>query len=149
MADRKKPTPGKVISGTHGYLWFDGEICYEVTSFEGKISVDGEDIRFSGDMWTDRKMMGLSGEYSVTIKKVFSRSKSYADKFKRGLDPRLTLIGQLKDPDNGGTETVTLYNCWLNELPLIEFENGSIVEDEYSGGFTDYDYGSHIADPCK
>lgn len=149
MSDRTKPAPGKVISGTHGYFWWNGDICYEVTSFEAKVTVNGEDITFSGDMWTDRKMMGLAGEFTVKLKKVYSRAKEYADELKAGRDPRLTLIGQLADPDNGGTETVTLTNCWLDEIPLMNFENGSIVEEEYSGGFTGYSYSSTIADPCK
>ena len=149
MADRIKTAPGKVISGTHGYFWWNGDICYEVTSFEASVSVNGETITFAGDMWEDRKIMGLSGTFTVTLKKVYSRAKEYADQLNAGLDPRLTLIGQLADPDNGGTETVSLMNCWLDEVPLMNFENGSIVEEEYSGGFTGYKYSSTIADPCR
>lgn len=35
--ERIKPSPGKVISGTHGYFWWNNDICYEVTSFEAKL----------------------------------------------------------------------------------------------------------------
>ena len=35
--ERIKPSPGKVISGTHGYFWWNNDICYEVTSFEAKM----------------------------------------------------------------------------------------------------------------
>ena len=149
MADRIKPAPGKVISGTHGYFWWNGDICYEVTSFEASVSVNGETITFAGDMWEDRKIMGLSGTFTVTLKKVYSRAKEYADQLNAGLDPTLTLVGQLADPDNGGVETVSLMNCWLDEVPLMNFENGSIVEEEYSGGFTGYQYSSTITDPCR
>lgn len=148
MSERIKPTPGKVISGTHGYFWWNGSICYEVTSFEAKVKINGETINFSGDMWEDRKIMGLSGTFTVKLKKVYSRAKSYADDLKSGKDPRLTFMGSLADPDNGGTETVTLTNCWLDEIPLMTFENGKIVEEEYSGGFTGYSYSSTISDPC-
>ena len=42
--ERIKPSPGKVISGTHGYFWWNNDICYEVTSFEAKIKANGETI---------------------------------------------------------------------------------------------------------
>ena len=35
--ERKLPAVGKVISGTHGYFWWNNSICYEITSFEAKI----------------------------------------------------------------------------------------------------------------
>lgn len=34
--ERKLPAVGKVISGTHGYFWWNNSICYEITSFEAK-----------------------------------------------------------------------------------------------------------------
>ena len=129
MAERTKPTPGKVISGTHGYFWWNGAICYEVTSFEAKIKVNGETITFAGDMWEDRKVMGLSGSYTVKLKKVYSRAKEYADALKAGKDPRLTFIGSLDDPDNGGTETVTFENYRLCRLKTASLSKKSIAAD--------------------
>lgn len=149
MATRRKPKGTEVISGTHGYFYWNNTICYEVTSFEAKISVDGEELRFAGDMWPDRKVMGLTGEFSVTLKKVFSRAKNIADELNKGIDPRFTFVGKLSDPDTVGTEQITLTNCWLDEIPLMNFENGSIVEEEYTGGFTGYHYDSAMADPCE
>lgn len=146
--DRKKPPVGKVMSGTHGYLWWNGSICYEITSFEAKITANRETINFAGDMWDDSKLMGIAGEWSATIKKVYSRGKEVAEKLAQGIDMRLTLIGKLEDPDNGGTERIQLDSCWLDELTLMKFENGSIIEDEFSGGFTGFKYLDTIADPC-
>ena len=37
--ERKLPAVGKVISGTHGYFWWNNSICYEITSFEDRKSV--------------------------------------------------------------------------------------------------------------
>ena len=146
--DRKKPPVGKVMSGTHGYLWWNGSICYEITSFEAKITANRETINFAGDMWDDSKLMGIAGEWSAAIKKVYSRGKEVAEKLAQGIDMRLTLIGKLEDPDNGGTERIQLDSCWLDELTLMKFENGSIIEDEFSGGFTGFKYLDTIADPC-
>ena len=148
MPERKKPGVGKVISGTHGYLWWNGQICYEVSSFELKLSANRETINFSGDMMDDSKLMSISGTWSATIKKVYSRAKPFAEKLCKGIDERLTLIGKLEDPDNGGTERVQATSCWIDELTVMSFENGSLTEDEFSGGFTGIEYLDEITDPC-
>ena len=148
MSTRGKPAVGKVISGTHGYFWWNGSIVYEITSFEAKIKTNGETINFSGDMWADRKLMGVEGTWSAKIKKVYSRAKDLAADLADGKDTRLTLIGKLADPDNGGIERIQLNSCWLDELTLMSFENGKNTEDQISGGFTSYSYLESIADPC-
>ena len=73
--ERIKSSPGKVISGTHGYFWWNNDICYEVTSFEAKIKANGETIQFSGDMWENRKLMSVSGTWSAKVKKIYSRGQ--------------------------------------------------------------------------
>ena len=59
--ERKLPAVGKVISGTHGYFWWNNSICYEITSFEAKIKTNRETINFSGQMWDDSNRKVLSG----------------------------------------------------------------------------------------
>lgn len=149
MADRSMPRAGQVISGTFGYLWFDGDIAYEVSSFESTIGTDREDLTFAGQMTKDSKLMGVSGTWNATIKKIYSRSKAISESLMKGIDPRSTIIGKLADPDNGGTERIQLSNCWFDEATLMKFEGGSICEDELSGGFTGLKYLDEIKDPCK
>ena len=87
----------------------------------------------------DSKLMGVDYEFSYTVRKVYSRGKAIADGHKKGQDTRHTLVARLEDPDNGGYATIQLDNCWYNDVSLMNFENGKIVEEEFSGGFTDHD----------
>ena len=135
-----KPTAPRVMSGTHGKVWWNGELVYEVSSASATIKPDREDVTFSGDMWKDSKLMALGGEWNIKIKKVFSRAKALAEAFKKGEDPRAELIFKLDDPDAFGAESVALHNCWFNDIPLYNAENGKTSEEEYSGGFTNFDY---------
>ncbi len=128
------------ISGTHGYLWWDGELIAEITSFEATLKPDTEKVTFAGDMWEDRKLMGLSGEYKIKIKKVYSRAAKIAEAFKKGEDPRAEFTSKLDDPDALGHERISLHNCWFDDLTLQTFESKKITEEEYSGGFTGFDY---------
>ena len=119
MAESVKPRGNQLCSGTFGKLWIDGSLA--------------------GDTTNDSKLMGVDYEFSYTVRKVYSRGKEIADGHKKGKDTRHTLVARLEDPDNGGYETIQLDNCWYNDVSLMNFETGKIVEEEFSGGFTDYD----------
>lgn len=136
----KTLTAPRIISGTFGKLYWDGELIYEVTSFEAKLKLERESIRFAGTMSDDSKLVGISGTYSIKLKKAFSRAAELAKQIKKGIDPRLTFIGVLDDPDTYGAERVALYNCYLDELTLMAFEGKKLVEDDFSGGFSDFEY---------
>jgi hypothetical protein len=137
----QKPTAPRVISGTHGFLYWDGELIFEVSSFEAKIKPNRETVTFAGDMVSDSKLMGVEGEFTFKLKKVFSRGQiKLAKEFKAGRDPRSQLIGKLADPDAYGSERLVLDNCWFNDVTLMAFESGKMAEDEFGGGFTDWDF---------
>lgn len=136
----RKPTAPRVMSGTHGYVYWNGDIVFEASKAESSIKTDREDITFSGDMWKDSKLMSLGGEFSLTVRKVYSRAKELAEAFSQGKDPRSELVYKLDDPDAFGAERIALHNCWFNDLTLLSFENGKIAEDEFSGGFTSFNY---------
>lgn len=142
----ERPTAKNVISGTHGHLWINDDICYEVSSFEAKLKMNGEDVFFAGEMMKDRKLQTLEGTWSVKVKKVYSRSKDISTEVMAGRDPRLELTGKLADPDSFGTEMIKISNCWLDEVTIQQFEHGKIAEDELSGGWTGLQYLDHIAE---
>lgn len=132
--------PGyRQINGTFGKVWWDGELIFEVDSFEAKITVEREDIQMAGDNEMESKMKSLKGEGNMTVKKVFSRGmKKLLDAWKSGQDVRSQLVSSLKDPDTSGkqSERVTIDNVWFNELTLAQFEVGQVLTREFPFGFT-------------
>lgn len=87
----------------------------------------------------DSKMTGLTGEWSMKVKKVFSRgAQLLSEKIKKGIDVRIQIISKIDDPDAYGSERLVIENAWFNELTLQKFENAKMIDEEYSGGFTDY-----------
>ena len=50
----------------------DGEPVYETDSYEAKIKIEREDVDFVMQRAKDSKMTGLTGEWSMKVKKVFS-----------------------------------------------------------------------------
>ena len=54
---------------------------------------------------------------------------------------RVQIISKLADPDavNGQQERYSTDNCWFNDLPIVGYEMGAIIEQEFTGGFTPSD----------
>ena len=62
----------------------------------------------------------------------------YLEEWKEGHDPRATIVGLLADPDmiDSKKERVSIGNVWFNEILLMNFEKGKVVEKEYPFAFT-------------
>lgn len=134
-----KPNAPRVMCGKWGMVYLDGEPVYETDSYEAKITIEREDVDFIGQMAKDSKMTGITGEWSLKIKKVFSRgAQLLAEKVKKGQDVRVQIISKIDDPDAYGSERLVIENAWFNGLTLQKFENSKMIDEEYSGGFTDF-----------
>ena len=127
-------------NGSHGRVWWDGEMLFEIAKFEAKVTADREDVLIGNSK--DSKITSLTGEGSFTIKSVINRNiNRYLEEWKNGHDPRATLVGLIDDPDavEGQKERSIIDNVWFNELMLMAFEKGQVVEKEFTFGFTPED----------
>ena len=129
----------RTLSGTYGEVWVDGEKIWEFSKIEAKVTANREDVQL--DLDVDSKITGLKGEFTLTLKKVYSRYNAVFESWKKGVDQRSQIITKLADPDSAGgqQERYSIDNCWFNELPLVNMEKGGIIEEEVSGGFTPTD----------
>ena len=127
-------------NGSHGRVWWDGELLFEIAKFEAKVTADREDVLVGNSK--DSKITSLTGSGSFTIKSVINRNiNRYLEEWKNGHDPRATLVGLIDDPDavEGQKERSIIDNVWFNELVLLAFEKGQVVEKEFTFGFTPQD----------
>lgn len=129
----------KTLSGSWAEVWFDGVKCFELSKIELKVTANREDVQIGLDV--DSKMTGLKGEGSYTVKKVYTRSKAILDNLSKGKDVRSQIIAKLADPDavGGQLERWSADNVWYNEIPVVNWEKGGIIEEEVSFGFTPTD----------
>ena len=127
-------------NGSYGKVWWNGELIFEIEKFECKVTANREDV--TCDISLDSKTVSLKGEGSLTIKNVINRNLSdMLEDWKNGHDPRAQLVGLIDDPDavDGQKERVVIDNVWFNELQLMTFEKGKVVEKELPFGFTPQD----------
>lgn len=129
----------KTLSGTWGEVWIDGVKIFELSKIELKVTANREDVQIGLDV--DSKMTGLKGEGSYAVKKVYTRAKDILDHYTKGKDVRTQIIAKLGDPDAVGEqqERWSVDNVWYNEIPVINWEKGGIIEEEISIGFTPTD----------
>lgn len=134
-----KAKGNQTLSGTWGEVWVDGDKIWELSKIEQKVTINREDVQIGIDV--DSKATGLKGEFSLTVKKVYTRFYKVLEDMKKGKDTRFQIISKLADPDavGGQQERYSTDNCWFNDLPLIGWEKGGLIEEEFSGGFTPSD----------
>ena len=129
----------RTLTGTWGEIWVDGVLIAELSKIEVKVSANREDVQLDIDV--DSKMTGIKGEFTLTIKKAYTRYNQVLESWKKGVDLRSQIITKRADPDatNGQQERYSIDNCWYNDLPLVTYEKGGLIEEEATGGFTPSD----------
>lgn len=130
----------RVMCGTWGEVWLDGDYVSECYGLQAKVSFNKTDINICRQMATDKKTTNISCTGSLKLHKVNSRmALVIGNKIKSGQDPRFTIISKLDDPDAYGAERVVLRNVSFDDLTLADWEvakNGTI---EAPFTFTDYE----------
>ena len=134
-------TANRVISGTWGEIWLDGELAAEVYKCQAKASFTKDDIRICGQMAVDSKITGIKHTGSLGMHKVNTRMAGLIGRqIRQGHDPRFTVISKLDDPDSFGAERVVLKNVSFDDLTLAVWEAGTAGKIEAPFTFTDYEF---------
>lgn len=131
----------RVMNGTHGELWLDGEWVAEIKAFQAKVAATKEDVPRCGSMMTDKKVTSLAGTGSLTMHKVYSRmGQKLSEALKSGRDVRCTIVGSLNDPDAYGAERVALYNCSFDDLTLADWQAATLGSTTAPFTFSNFEY---------
>lgn len=131
----------RVISGSWGQVWLDGELVGECYGLQAKISFNKEDISICGRMATDKKVTSIDCTGSLKLHKVSSRmALAIGDYVRNGQDVRFTIVSKLRDPDAYGAERVAVKNVSFDDLTLADFEAKNVGKVECPFTFTDYEF---------
>lgn len=129
----KAYTANQVINGTFGEVWVDDDYLAEVVSGQAKVSLTYEDVKRARCLMVAKKLIKAEGKGSIKLNHVRSNIvKKTSDTIKNGKTPSYKIIMKLEDPDALGAERIALYGCKLDELTLMDWENGKITEETLS-----------------
>lgn len=131
----------RVISGTWGQVWMDGDLVAECYGFQAKRKFNKEKIQLCGVMAVDTKLVSTEGTGSIKMHKVYSRmAAKVGQAVAAGKDPRFTIITKLRDPDAYGAERVAVKNVSFDDETLADWESGKPGAVECPFTFTDSEY---------
>ncbi|MDR1062195.1 MAG: phage tail tube protein [Clostridiales bacterium] len=131
----------RVMSGTFGELWLDGEYMAEVLAFEASIEIETEEVPQAGLYTTDQKYMGHKGSGTMRLHKMSSRvAKKVSDSLKKGILPRMQMLSSLNDPAAWGAERVLVKDARINKISLANWELKKKGEEEFPFTFTDWEF---------
>lgn len=130
----------RVVSGTWGQVWVDGDLWLEISAGTAKVSYQKSDVNICGQMAVDSKVTNVKGTGSISVNKVYTRNAGRADSVLSGKDERATIVMALDDPDAFGAERVALYNVSFDDCTLMDFAAGNICKATYPFTFTRWDW---------
>lgn len=130
----------RVMSGTFGTAWLDGEELAECYGLQAKLSYNKEVVPQCGTMFQDHKVKSVEGRGSIRLHKVSSRMVALlGEKIKKGQEVRCTIISKLADPDAWGAERVVLKNVSFDDLTLADWEADTFGKTEHPFTFSDFE----------
>ena len=131
----------RVISGTWGEVWLNGEHVGECFGLQAKLSFNKEDVSICRQMAVDSKIISTKGTGSLKLHKVNSRMAiTIGGKIRNGEDVRFTIVSKLADPDSYGAERVSISNVSLDDLTIADWTAAQKGTVESPFTFTDYKY---------
>ena len=119
-------TAKRVLTGTWGEVWLDGEKIAECTACQLRVSKNKETINLCGQFMTDTKATSASGTGSLTLYKVDSGFAQKQSGLQDGEDRRFTVVSKLKDPDSYGAERVAVYTVSFDDLTLADWQAATV-----------------------
>jgi len=131
----------RIINGTWGEVWLDGEYASECYGCKLAVKTNKEKIQMAGKMASDNKVTGIELTGSLKLHKCNSRmARLIGDKLKQGKDVRFTIISKLDDPDAYGAERVAVTGVSFDDLTIADWEVGKTGSTENPFTYTDYNY---------
>lgn len=130
----------RIMSGTWGEVWMNGEYVAECFKTQVKDTYTRESVAMAGKLRAGKKLASMEGTGSLGLRKVNSRMAILVgEEIKAGRDPEFTLIVKLDDPDAYGAERVAVTGVKFDDLTLIDFEVGVITNTEHPFTYDDYE----------
>lgn len=131
----------RVLNGQFGECWHEGQWATNVTGVEASVEITKEEIKRAGTRWLGHKSTSLKGAGTISAYKVTSY---WVEKIGQIANDRnkafvTELIIKLDDPEGWGAYRVRLKNVTFDKIDLVNFEVGSLVEEELPFTFVGFD----------
>ena len=133
----------KTINGAFGKLYHEGVWLTNVTGVELQIDINYEEISRAGTRKLGHKATTITASGTISSYKL---SHDFVKAIGQIMDDRkgafvTELMVELNDPENAqASGFIRVKGVQFNTIPLMNYEHGSIVEEELSFVFEDYEF---------
>jgi len=137
----------RIISGSFGELWEDGEWQENINSVNAEVAINKSALNLSGTRWTHQKVISLSGAGTISGFKVTSKmiQANLWTAGPKGTPTKTELISKLADPEAFGHERVRLKNVKWDRVQLANWTAGQEVTEETPFTFAEFE----LLDPIE
>ena len=136
---RKLISAKRVMNGSKGMLYLDGEYVAGVVAFNAKVAWNKETVYLDGTIMEDQKTISGKGTGSMELEKISSfMLQKVGEKVRNGEDVRFTMRSELNDPDAYGAERVEIQNVSFDEVEIANWGKGKKVTSTYPYTFSNW-----------
>jgi len=134
--------PTRVINGSYGTVWMDGQWLTNFNKGEASGDINKEELNLAGTRVTRHKTTSVTYSGSISGYKVTSALiKAISQVGKDTGKPLVTeLIMKLDDPEAYGAERVRLKGVQFDKIDIMNFEANKLVEQELPFTFSGFDF---------
>ena len=127
----------RVLNGSYGECLNDGKWLTNIYKMTADLELSYGDVKMSGSRWTGQKLLGIKGTGSISGYKITSELVQNAARITndRKSEYVTELIFKIDDPEAFGCERVRLKDVKFSKIPVVGFEVGAIVEEEWPFSF--------------
>lgn len=135
--NQAKYRPERVINGTHSSVWV-GDVEYvQSTSLSAKLSLQKTEVNQTGTLYKGYKVTGIEGKGNLKGNKIDSFFvKLILDSLKEGKTVTTQIRSKLADPEAAGAEDILLTGVTFDEIDVINWEAGKLIEEDLPFSFT-------------
>jgi len=132
-------TADKVLNGTWGEMWLNGDLMAETTALQAKVTLTKTAVNMCGTLVSGQKVTGMELKGTLKMNKVSSAMiKANSVNIKAGRTPEYTIISNLDDPQSAGAERIVLKGVMFDELTLVDWEAKKNGEESIPFTFMDW-----------
>lgn len=131
-----------VINGSYGECFHEGVWLTNIYKMTADVEASYGDVKKSGSRWTGQKLLSLKGTGSISGYKITTElaQRVAAMTDDRKSEFRTELISKIDDPEALGCERVRLKNVKFSKIPVVGWEVGAMIEEEWPFSFTGIEY---------
>lgn len=131
----------QIWTGSQGEVWLNNtDRLMKVQKFTFTQTNNYEDVDTTDSFTKQRRLVGCELTGEITQFKVNFAYNELMEKYKNGIQPYVTLVGKVRNPDTGEEKRISIADITLNGGDIFGFEKGKVTQDTIGFSAGNYEY---------